>query len=615
MPPPTGPTPGPSIDELTSAYRRGDLTPTQVVRNLLASIDEHGADGTWICVASEDDLLLRAAELEAHASPHSLPLFGVPFAVKDSIDVAGVPTTVACPEYAYVASDTAPAVARLLEAGAIYVGKTDLDQFATGLTGTRTPHPIPRSVYGGDLVSGGSSSGSARAVATGQVPFALATDTAGSGRVPPALNGIVGFKPSRGLVSTVGLVPACRSLDCISVVAGRVADLATVLDIIAAVDRRDPASRPRARHVRPGDPRVGLPDPADLDFFGDLPMRDAHTAARAEVARRFATTTVPLAPFLDAGALLYDGPWVAERVTEFGDFLATHPEAVHPVVRSILEAGRRFTATDVFSAQHRLGELRAQVAAAWDDMDVLVLPAVGTTFTVAEVLADPVRTNTALGHYTHFGNLLDLCAAVVPAGLTSDGRPAALMVLGPALSDDLVLAVAAALAEPARAMEPTAADAVPSTAGSPSLERRAENAGTTTLVVVGHHLAGQPRSADLTRLGGVLAEAAWTAAEYRLLRVGGADPVPALLRVGVAAGGRGIAVETWTLPAAALAEVLATAAPVLCLGRVLLADGRSEIGFVADAAVVAGDVEVADISEFGGWRAYLAARSLPQPVP
>ena len=442
-----GPVPGPSVGELLRSYRDGSRSPSGHVAEVLELIERRGDDGTWISV-DPAGARRRAAELERTPGAADLQLYGVPFAVKDSLDVAGFPTTLACPAYAYDPVTTAPAVQRLLEAGAICLGKTNLDQFATGLNGTRTPYTVPRSVYGQDLVSGGSSSGSALAVALGQVPFAVATDTAGSGRVPPALNGVLGFKPSRGLLSTVGLVPACRSLDCLSLVAAHVDDLRLVLDLMAGVDERDPWSRPRRR--RDDDAaglRVGLPDEAELSFFGDTAMAQAHSAARAVVEEAFATPTPPLAPFLAAGELLYSGPWVAERLVEFGDFLEHHRDEVLPVVEQIISGGARFSATDVFRAQSRLAELKAEVARLFERMDVLVLPTVGTTFTVAEVLADPVATNTVLGHYTHFGNLLDLCAVAVPAGLTADGRPASLMVLAPALDDDLVLTVAARLGD------------------------------------------------------------------------------------------------------------------------------------------------------------------------
>jgi allophanate hydrolase len=599
--PHSGPTTGPTIAELTTFYRTAATTPSDIVDQVLGRIAERGEDGIWISVLDRAELMVRAKELEQQADPESLPLYGIPFGVKDSIDIEGIATTLACPDYSYQATATAPVVSRLIEAGAIYVGKTNLDQFATGLNGTRTPYPTPRSVFGGNLISGGSSSGSALAVATGEVPFTVATDTAGSGRVPPALNGIAGFKPSRGLISTVGLVPACRSLDCISLIAGTVPDLATVFDLVAGVDERDTYTRARRRDpLHPRDFRVGLPDMAELEFFGDAAMRAAHVVARARIEQNFdRTVTAPFGPFLAAGELLYQGPWVAERLAEFGDFLAEHPNSVLPVIRTILEGGSKYSAVDVFTAQHRLGELRAQVATLWHEMDVLVLPAIGTTFTVDEVLADPIGANTKLGHYTHFGNLLDLCAAVVPAGLTSDGRPAALMVLGPALADDRVLAMAAELSGRRLTPQPEQqhrSSAVPAADGVPS----------TTLVVVGHHLSGQPRNVDLIDAGGSLIALTETAPGYRLLRVGEANPVPVL--IAAETGGAAVEVETWAVPSAALPRILAGSSGSVCLGRVALADGSTEIGFVADTSVLSRAAPApVDITAFGGWRNYLAS--------
>ena len=597
----TAPSSSPSIAQLLDALRTGATTPTQVVDRVADVLERRGDDGVWITTLDRAQLRARAAELEADADAAEFPLFGIPFAVKDNLDVVGLPTTCACPDYAYVPEVTAPVVALLLAAGAVLVGKTNLDQFATGLNGTRSPYGIPRNVHGGDLIPGGSSSGSALAVATGQVPFAVATDTAGSGRVPAALNGILGFKPTRGLLSTVGLVPACRSLDCISLMATTVDDVRRVFDVVAAPDDGDPWSRRRERRsvVRP---RIGLPPEADLEFLGDEPMRRASLAARAAFADVGPVVEVPVDPFLRAGDLLYQGPWVAERVAEFGDFLADHPEAVHPVVAEILEGGRRYTAVDAFRAQYRLEALRAEVARVWDVVDVVVLPTVATTYTVAEVLENPIATNTALGLYTHCGNLLDLCAVVVPAGTTEDGRPCSLMVLGPALADDVVLEVAARLTG-------SAAPAPAPRIGSP----------TTQLVVVGHHLSGQPRNGELTSRGGVLLESTTTGTDHRLLRIGavrpGEVPVPGLLHD--PGNGAPIEVELWQLPAAELAGFLAGLSDALALGRVRLADGRTVPGLVADASAVTGAARrpITDITHTGGWRRYVTRPRSPLPLP
>ncbi|MEC3953609.1 allophanate hydrolase [Nocardia sp. CDC153] len=443
--------PGPTVVEILASHESGSGSPTQTAVRVADAMAARGDDGTWITAVPREQLVAAAGEIERRPGARTLPLYGVPFGVKDSIDVAGWPTTLACPDFAYVATETAPAVQRLLDAGALFVGKTNLDQFATGLNGTRTPYPIPRSVFGGELICGGSSSGSARAVALGQVAFCVATDTAGSGRVPAALNGILGWKPSRGLISTVGLVPACKSLDCLTLMATTVADLDLVFDIVAGVDTDDPWSRERGPRHRGGRLRIGLPEAAELEFFGDEVFRAGHMNVRDGLARRgFDCVPTTLTPFLAAGELLYQGPWVAERLVEFESFLAARPDSILPVIREILTGGFRFTAVDVFRAQQRLQELKAQVARLWTDFDVVVVPTIGTTFTVAQVQGDPIATNTRLGHYTHFGNLLDLTAISVPMGTAADGRPLAVMVFGPALADDTVLAAAARLLDEPR---------------------------------------------------------------------------------------------------------------------------------------------------------------------
>ena len=453
----TGPSVGPSVSEILTAHAGATGSPSKTAARVADAIAAAGDDGVWLSTVPRDDLIACAEAIERLPGARTLPLYGVPFGVKDSIDVAGHRTTLACPDYGYVATTTAPAVQRLLDAGALYVGKTSLDQFATGLNGTRTPHTIPRSVFGGDMICGGSSSGSALAVALGQVPFAVATDTAGSGRVPAALNGILGFKPSRGLISTVGLVPACKSLDCISVMAGCVDDVDRVLDVMVGPDHDDPWSRARGPRYGGAPIRVGLPSADALEFFGDEQMRQAHSSFRDQLTRSHTVVDVPMEPFLAAGSLLYQGPWVAERLVEFADFLAEQPDSIHPVVREILQGGHRYTAVDAFAALQQLQELKARIARLWVDVDVVVVPSIGTTFTVDEVLAAPIDCNTMLGHYTHFGNLLDLLGAAVPAGVTADGRPHSAMLIGPALSDDTVLQLAAQILDEPRPQRPTPA--------------------------------------------------------------------------------------------------------------------------------------------------------------
>jgi allophanate hydrolase len=448
---------GRSLEQLRDAYRSGATTPSEVITGVIAEIERTRGNHAWITVAAAEELLAQAAQLEAAALAAGgfdhLPLYGVPLAVKDNIDVAGFPTTNACPDFAYRPERSAFAVQRAVDAGAIVVGKTNLDQFATGLVGVRTPYGIPESVFGQGMVSGGSSSGSALAVATGVVPVALATDTAGSGRVPAALNGVIGIKPTLGLVSTQGLLPACRTIDGITVMGSRLDDALTLLNVIVGPDPDNPWGREDAGlspAVRDAPVRLGLPALDALEFFGDEPMRLAHLAARELAVETLAATEVEvdLEPFLEAGGLLYQGAWVAERLADIGDFFAehpvsTHPDSVHPVVRGIIESGARFSAADAFRTQHRLRNLRHITGKVWDDIDALLLPTIGTTFTIEEVIADPLARNAILGHYTHFTNLLDLAALSIPVGTTTDGRPVALMLIGPPRSDLTLASIAA----------------------------------------------------------------------------------------------------------------------------------------------------------------------------
>ena len=450
-PGPPGPTPGPGLDVLREAWAGGTATPEDVVDGVLARVAATAADHAWTSTFGRTALLARARAVVGHPGP----LAGIPIGVKDSIDVAGLPTTVGCPAYAYTPSASATAVRNAERAGAVVVGKHNLDQFAMGLVGTRSPYGRGESVYGQGMVSGGSSSGSALAVARGVVPVAIATDTAGSGRVPAALNGIVGVKPTRGLVSTVGLVPACRTLDCVTVMAAGVGDALTLLAAIAGPDDAEPAGPPRS--LAPPPPpgtrfRIGLPATSTLEFFGDGVMRSAHLAARAGAVARLGADAVEvdLTPFTAAGDLLYEGPWVAERLAVFGSFMADHPGAIEPVVEQVIRSGERFTAVDTFDALYRLQDLRHAVAPLWRDVDAVLVPTIGTTFTHAEVDADPVRRNLMLGRYTQSGNLLDLAAVALPLGTTPDGRPLGVSLLGPAGSDLTLAAIAAdLLGEPA----------------------------------------------------------------------------------------------------------------------------------------------------------------------
>lgn len=599
---------------LHRAYRSGQLTPADVVAEVHRRIAARGDDGVWIHTVPREQALGAARALaERHAGGPLPPLFGLPFAVKDNIDVACLPTTAACPGYARVADRTATVVRRALDAGAILVGKTNLDQFATGLSGTRSPYGIVRNPYDPSVIAGGSSSGSAVAVAAGLVTFALGTDTAGSGRVPAGLTGTVGVKPSRGLVSTQGIVPACRSLDCASVFALSVADGAAALASIAGPDAADPYSR--ALPVPPADPvaldlgsqRIGVPARLDVaaDFLGD---RDAAAAFGAAVQRArdlgAQVVAVDLRPFLDVGRMLYDGPWLAERAAGVGGFLAQSPDAVHPVVREVLSGAVCVTGVDVFRGEHALAAARRSLATVWAGIDALLVPTVPTNPPVEALLADPVAGNAALGRFTTFANLLDLAGVAVPSAVDPRGVPIGVTLLAPAGRDTLLLGLAAAwqagvdlpVSTRGDTLEPVAHQS-PTGAPDPGDE--------VLLAVVGAHLEGEPLHADLLRLGARMHARTRTAPDYRLFALPRGERIPerpGLLRV--AAGGRAVQAEVYRLPLASLGPLVAGIAPPLGIGSVVLADGSQVLGFLCEQAATA---QVPDITDHGGWRPYRAS--------
>ena len=404
----------------------------------------------WIHVEPEDRLLVRAQKLEARrADADALPLYGVPFAVKDNIDVAGVPTTAGCPEYAYTPDESAPCVELLLDAGAVFVGKTNLDQFATGLVGTRTPYGVARNPFHAEYIPGGSSSGSAVAVASGLVSFALGTDTAGSGRVPAGFNNIVGLKPSRGLVSTRGVVPACRTLDCVSVFALEAADALCALETMAVPDE-DPYSRalPAGTSLQmaadlPGGLKAGVPLPGQRDFLGDGEARSAYERGIERLSEMGVTVLeFDFSPFFEAGKLLYGGPWVAERLAAIEEFFGAKPEALHPVTRELIAGAARYSAVDAFKAFYRLEELKREARKAWKHIDYMSFPTIPTAYTIDEVNADPIALNANLGMYTNFVNLLDLCAVAIPNGFYANGLPIGMTLLAPAFQEGFLCAVA-----------------------------------------------------------------------------------------------------------------------------------------------------------------------------
>ncbi|WP_051356416.1 allophanate hydrolase [Azorhizobium doebereinerae] len=588
-----------TVASLLAAHRSGRRSPSETVRATYERIAAHGDPAMFISLRPEADVLADAAALEAHKAG-ALPLYGIPVAVKDNIDVAGLPTTAACPAFAYQPTADAVAVARLKAAGALIIGKTNLDQFATGLVGVRSPYGVPRNVFKPDLVPGGSSSGSASAVAAGIVPIALGTDTAGSGRVPAMLQNIVGLKPSLGLVPNTGLVPACRTLDCISIFALTVDDAMAVLEVMGGFEASDAFSReltvaPLA--PMPKMPVLGVLPAAQREFFGDADAAAAYEGALARLAKLGARLVeIDFAPFAETARLLYEGPWVAERWIVAADLLARDPEAVHPVTRAITEGGAKPSAADAFRALYRLQELRAAVRPVLAGLDALVVPTAPTAYTLEAVLADPIRLNSRLGTYTNFVNLLDLCGTAVPAAIAPSGAPYGITFLAPAGRDAAVAGIARAFAADARlplAASGTYADypPLPPAADPERLD----------VCVFGAHLSGLPLNGELQSFGGRFVASVSTAPIYRMALLEGETPRPGVTRVHD--GGAMLTGEVWSLPFEGVGRLLGTIPAPLGLGSVELADGSIVAGFLAEAVEIA---HCPDITGFGGFRAYLA---------
>ncbi len=583
------------IANLERLYAAGETTPEEVVREVYARIGARGDLPDWITLVDEDAALQRVC----NAPPG--PLYGMPFAVKDNIDVAGLPTTCACPAFAYTAERSATVVDLLEQAGAILIGKTNLDQFATGLNGTRSPYGIPASTFDADYISGGSSSGSAVAVAAGLVSFALGTDTAGSGRVPAAFNNLVGLKPTKGLISTHGVVPACRTQDVVSILALTVADAAKVATVACQYDEADSYARgdapPFAVEAAPNPLRVGVPG-GTIPFFGDTAYESLYRATIGRMAALGAEiVTIDYAPFEQAAAMLYAGPCVAERLAAVEDLAGRDPGAIHPVVRGLLLGARGKSAVEAFKAFYALAALTRASAREWAKMDLMLLPTAGTTFTIADMLAEPVKCNTDLGAYTNFVNLMDLAAMAVPAGFREDGIPFGVTLIGPALSDGMLASIGDALHR-SLARAPLGATGAPLSA-TPHVTAALKK--TIEIAVVGAHLSGQPLNGQLVERNAKLIETTRTGAGYSLYALAGTSPPkPGLVFDGSGAGA--IEVEIWEMEEGAFGSFVAAIPAPLGIGTVMLADGRGVKGFLCEAHAIRG---AEDITAFGGWRAWL----------
>jgi allophanate hydrolase len=609
------------ITALHAAYASG-VKPADVISAVYDRVESQPLAPVWISLVPRETALARAralASLALGASGASgdrtkLPLYGVPFAVKDNIDVAGLETTAGCPAYAYRAQKSATVVDRLEAAGAILIGKTNMDQFATGLVGVRSPYGACSSVFDSRYISGGSSSGSAVAVASGLVTFALGTDTAGSGRVPAAFNNIVGLKPTRGSLSAAGIVPACRSLDCVSIFALTCEDARLVNAAARGFDAADPYSRATVAASSPwldAHPvRLGVPGQDQLEFFGDDAAESLFTEA-VDAAERTGARIVEFdyAPFKGVADLLYSGPWVAERLAALRDFFDRHSEDAHPIVRAIIVGAGKYSAVDSFLAQYKLEELRRVANEVWQSVDVLLLPTTGTIYTIEEVNADPVRLNTNLGFYTNFVNLLDLAALAVPAGFRpADARKPGLSfgvtLMAPAFSDDALLSLGDQLHRAIATSASVGATATPIAETAPITVRMPS--GCVDVAVVGAHLTGQPLNSQLIERGARLIKTTETSGHYRLYALAGTKPLKPGMICEPAFKGPGIEVEVWSMPVNRFGDFVALIPPPLGIGSIELADGSTVKGFLCEPYALQ---DATEITHLGAWRRYLT--SLP----
>lgn len=592
---------GLTVNEWLVAYQSRELTP----QALLALRDAYPQpDNAWISPVSQAQLNVQLAHLAsrleaANGDLSQLPLYGVPFAIKDNIDAADWPTTAACPEFAYTASDDATVLARLRAAGAILMGKTNLDQFATGLVGTRSPYgAVPNSINP-DYVSGGSSSGSASVVSRGLVAFSLGTDTAGSGRVPAGFNNIVGLKPTKGRLPNTGLVPACRTVDCVSVFALTVEDAECVAGIAEGYDARDAYSRRNPNTAPVGFAQaVKLAVPDTLEFFGDVQNQTVYEAALLTLGKMGAEITrIDFTPFRTLAEQLYNGPWVAERTVALESMLESNPDAINPVVRGIVENGRGYSACDAYKAEYLRATLSRQIKDALAGFDAMVVPTSATLRTLAEMTQEPVLYNSQFGFYTNFTNLADLSALALPAGWRADGLPAGITLIAPAWHD-------AALANFGKRWQAQLGLTMGATGRAlpapPAVKGQAK--GCVRVAVVGAHLTGMPLNAQLTSRDAVFVEQTLTEGDYRLYALPGTvPPKPGLAK---AQSGQSIIVELWDIPLARFGEFVAEIPAPLGIGNLRLIDGRSVKGFICEPWALD---DALDITAFGGWRAYIAS--------
>lgn len=611
-----------SIGELLDGYRAGRFEVARVMDHVLDRVAQAAERHIWISRLPRETVRAYVRALESK-SPDSLPLYGVPFAIKDNIDLEGVVTTAACPDYGYLPEASAHVVQRLIQAGAIPIGKTNLDQFATGLVGTRSPYGACKNSINPNYVSGGSSSGSAVAVATGLVSFSLGTDTAGSGRVPAAFNNIVGLKPTCGRLSTTGVVPACRSIDCVSIFTLTADDAARVCAVAEGYDRTDAYSRtpaqPACAPTFNGPFKFGIPRAEQLEFFGDT----EYARLFFESVKRLEqlggqSVEIDFAPFRMAARLLYDGAWIAERYDAVGEFIERNPESVHPITRQLILASHSLSAADAFRSFHKLADAKRATEEAWGDIDLLVTPSAGTIYEIADVEFDPIKLNSNLGYYTNFVNFLDFAAVAVPAGFRDDGLPFGITLVGQAWSDAALLRLGDRFHRASVEHAGALGAALPAAANPPITlppDGRAIGSGAThvarnrigegiAVAVCGAHMEGLPLNHQLTSRGATFVSRTRTIPMYRFYALPGGPPFrPGLVRV--PSGGSSIDVEVWSVPTEHFGSFVAGIPAPLGIGKVDLEDGQQVSGFLCEAFAVEG---ARDITSFGGWRQYLRTR-------
>lgn len=576
------------ISSLLNAYRNHELSPQAVINESLRRI-ENAPSSIWISRESSEQLEAYLKELESH-SPEDLPLYGIPFAVKDNIDLEGLPTTAACPDFSYRPKRSAFIVERLVELGAIPLGKTNMDQFATGLVGVRSPYGAIPNRFAPEYISGGSSSGSAAALAYGLCSFSLGTDTAGSGRVPVAFNNLIGIKPTRGLLSTSGVVPACRSLDCVSIFALDNSDARYLLSLAAAEDLEDDYSRaapwniPNGKAERlPENWTFGVPENSELDFFENEDFRKAFDKAVSIFEKAGGKkVSISFSPFLEAARLLYEGPWVFERYEAVGKFIEEHPDSIHPVTRSIIAPKRIPHPSEVFTGFHLLQGKKKIADREFSKVDVLLTPTAGTIYRTEEVEKDPIRLNSNLGYYTNYMNLLDYSALAIPAGFSNSSDPAVtrfpfgVTIVGKAFDDFKLLDVAEKVA--------------------PLFKSKI------VFAVCGAHLKGEALHDEISHAE--FLESARTAPEYRMFAISdGKIQKPAIL----AGGKNDFYVELYAMNAADFGKFVAQIPAPLGIGKIKLSDGRFVSGFIGDSSILesAEKFSVQDISGLGDWRKYI----------